>query len=102
MNIKLSKFIIILICALFINSINPVATYADSHTPKLEKINKLKKDIKELGETPVKRKHLLSSLQKWIDELQEQLDKLKKIEALKAELNKELEALGEKPISKKE
>ena len=102
MNTKLSKFIIILICALFINSINPVATYADSHTPKWEKINKLKKDIKELGETPVKRKHLLSSLQKWIDELQEQLDKLKKIEALKAELNKELEALGEKPISKKE
>ena len=102
MNIKLSKFIIILICALFINSINPIVTYADSHTPKWEKINKLKKDIKELGETPVKRKHLLSSLQKWIDELQEQLDKLKKIEALKAELNKELEALGEKPISKKE
>ena len=43
-----------------------------------------------------------SSLQKWIDELEAQLEKLKKIEALKAELNKELEDLGETVESKED
>ena len=42
----------------------------------------------------------MSSLQKWIDELKLQLEKLKKVEALKAELNKELEDLGETVESK--
>ena len=55
---------------------------------------RVKKRITDLGGTPVK-KHLLSSLQKWIDELKLQLEKLKKVEALKTELKKELEALGE-------
>ena len=71
-------------------------SFADDHTPKRKIINELKKEIIELGAEPVKRKHLLSSLQKWIDELEAQLEKLKKIEALKAELTKELENLGEK------
>lgn len=99
---NISKFIIIFFCTVLINSANINSSYADDHTPKRKLINELKKEITELGETPVKRKHLFSSLQKWIDELEVQLAKLKKIEALKAELNKELEALGEKPLSKEE
>ena len=99
---NISKYIIIFFCTVLINSANINSSYADDHTPKRKLINELKKEITELGETPVKRKHLFSSLQKWIDELEVQLAKLKKIEALKAELNKELEALGEKPLSKEE
>ena len=70
--------------------------YADDHTPKRKLINELKEEITDLGGDPVKRKGLFSSLQKWIEQLEAQLEKLKKIEALKTELKKELEALGEK------
>ena len=73
-------------------------SFADDHTPKRKLISELKKEITKLGAEPVKRKNLLSSLQKWIDELEKQLKTLKEIEALKAELTKELEELGEKPI----
>ncbi len=97
MSIKdISKFVTIALCALMINTSYINNVYADDHTPKRKLINELKEEITELGGTPVKRKHLLSSLQKWIDELEAQLEKLKKIEVLKTELKKELEALGEK------
>ena len=74
-------------------------SYANDHSPKWEKINELKKEIIDLGGEPEKRKHLLSSLNKWIEKLEIQLEKLKKIDAIKAEIKKELEALGEKPLS---
>jgi len=97
---KISKLVIAIVCALLINSSYISSTQADDHTPKRKIINELKKEITDLGGTPVKKKYLLSSLQKWIDQLKAQLEKLKKIDALKAEITKELEALGEKPISK--
>jgi hypothetical protein len=56
--------------------------------PKWEKINELKKEIIDLGGEPEKRKHVLSSLSKWIDKLEIQLEKLKKIDAIKAEIKK--------------
>ena len=59
----------------------------------------MKKEIIDLGGEPEKRKHILSSLSKWIEKLEIQLEKLKKIDAIKAEIKKELEALGEKPLS---
>ena len=96
---NISKFIIVFICALLINSSNFNNVYANDHTPQRKIINELKKEITDLGAKPIKRKHIFYSLKKWTDELETQLDKLKKIEALKAEILKELEALGEKPLS---
>jgi len=75
-------------------------SYANDHSPKWEKINELKKEIIDLGGEPEKRKHILSSLSKWIEKLEIQLEKLKKIDAIKAEIKKELEILGEKPVNK--
>ena len=97
MNIKnITKFITIALCAVMINTSYINNVYADDHTPKRKLINELKEEITDLGGDPVKRKGLFSSLQKWIDQLEAQLEKLKKIEVLKTELKKELEALGEK------
>ena len=97
---NISKLLIV-IFSVFVLSISSLNySYADNHLSKKEIIKELKKEITDLGGTPVKRKHLLSSLQKWIDELKLQLEKLKKVEALKAELNKELEDLGETVESK--
>ena len=93
---NISKFVIIFLCTVIISSVNFNTSLADNHNPKTIKINELKKEITELGGTPIKRKGLLSSLSKWIDQLEAQLEKLKKIEILKSELKKELEALGEK------
>tara|TARA_Y100000389_G_C17461698_1_gene522244 strand:+ start:2043 stop:3338 length:1296 start_codon:yes stop_codon:yes gene_type:complete len=96
---NISKFIIVFVCALLINSSNFNNSYADDHTPQRKIINELKKEIIDLGAKPVKKKHIFYSLKKWTKELETQLDKLKKIDALKAEILKELEALGEKPLS---
>jgi DNA repair exonuclease SbcCD ATPase subunit len=97
MNIKnITKFISIVLCAILINTTYINNVNADDHTPKRKLINELKEEITDLGGDPVKRKGLFSSLQKWIDQLETQLEKLKKIEVLKSELKKELEALGEK------
>ena len=93
---NITKFVTIALCAVLINTAYINTVYADDHNPKTIKINELKKEITELGGTPIKRKGLLSSLSKWIDQLEAQLEKLKKIEILKSELKKELEALGEK------
>ena len=96
MSKNISKLFIVIfsVFILCVSSVN--YSYADNHLSKKEIVKELKKEITDLGGTPVKRKHLLSSLSKWIDELKLQLEKLKKVEALKAELNKELEDLGEK------
>ena len=100
MSKNISKLLIV-IFSVFILSISSLNySRADNHLSKKEIIKELKKEITDLGGKPVKRKHLLSSLQKWIDELKLQLEKLKKVEALKAELYKELEDLGETIESK--
>jgi len=96
---KFSKFIIVFFCVLLINTSYVGTVYASDHTPNKQLIKKLKEEINELGAVPVKKKGIFSKEQKWIDQLEAQLDKLKKIEALKTEITKELEALGEKPLS---
>mgnify|MGYP001462161935 FL=1 len=93
---NITKFVTIALCAVLINTAYINNVYSDDHTPKRKLINELKEEITDLGGDPVKRKSLFSSLQKWIDQLEAQLEKLKKIEVLKSELKKELEALGEK------
>jgi len=96
---KFLKSISIIVCTILISVSSASISYASDHSPKWEKINELKKEIIDLGGEPEKRKHILSSLSKWIEKLEIQLEKLKKIDAIKAEIKKELEALGEKPLS---
>ena len=96
---KFLKLISIIVCTILIGASSVSISHASDHTPKWEKINELKKEIIDLGGEPEKRKHILSSLSKWIEKLEVQLEKLKKIDAIKAEIKKELEALGEKPLS---
>jgi DNA repair exonuclease SbcCD ATPase subunit len=77
---------------------------ADGHTIK-EIIIDLKKEIIELGETPVKRKALqngrlyIEDLKVQKEELEKEKAKQAKIDAVKNEIIKELEKLGEKPLS---
>ena len=97
---KFLKSISIIVCTILISVSSASISYASDHSPKWEKINELKKEIIDLGGEPEKRKHLLSSLNKWIEKLEIQLEKLKKIDAIKAEIKKELEILGEKPVNK--
>ena len=97
---KFLKSISIIVCTMLISASFVSISHAKNHTPKWEKINELKKEIIDLGGKPEKRKHILSSLNKWTKILEIQLEKLKKIDAIKAEIKKELEILGEKPISK--
>jgi len=100
MNIKnITKFLTIALCAVLINTAYINTVYADDVTSKRKIIKELKKEITDLGATPVKKKHIFYSHNKWTEDLKAQLEKLKKIEALKAEITKELEALGEKVVS---
>ncbi len=96
---KITKFITISLFAILLSFSNFDYSIANDHTPKRQLINKLKKEISDLGVKPVKKKNIFTKDEKWIEALEAQLEKLKKIEALKAELKKELEDLGEKPES---
>ena len=79
-------------------------SYADGHTIK-DIIKSLKKEIIELGETPVKRKTLqpgreyIEDLKVQKEDLEKEKAKQAKIDAVKNEIIKELEKLGEKPLS---
>ena len=97
---KFFKYLILILVAFSISLAN-----ADDHKPSKELINDLKEEIREFDAKPEKRK-LIQSSKKYIEVLENQLDDLKKekakrekIEAVKAEIVKELEKLGEKPIS---
>ena len=78
---------------------------ADDHVSKKEIISELRKDITELGEKPIKRKFLqgdtkfITALKDQKEELEKEKAKQAKIDAVKEEIVKELEKLGEKPIS---
>ena len=78
---------------------------ADDHVSKKEIISELRKDITELGEKPIKRKFLqgdkkyIANLKDQKEELEKEKAKQAKIDAVKEEIVKELEKLGEKPIS---
>jgi len=100
MKIFLKLLIVSLIALLSLSSIS----IADGHTIK-EIIIDLKKEIIELGETPVKRKALqngrlyIEDLKVQKEELEKEKAKQAKIDAVKNEIIKELEKLGEKPLS---
>ena len=78
---------------------------ADSHISKKEIISELRKEIKDLGEKPIKRKFLqgdtkfITALKDQKGELEKEKAKRAKIDAVKEEIIKELDKLGEKPIT---
>ena len=78
---------------------------ADDHISKKEMISELKKEISEFGEKPIKRKFLqgdtkfITALKDQKEELEKEKAKKAKIDAVKEEIIKELEKLGEKPIA---
>ncbi len=90
---------------LFLVTFSLSVAQADNHKTKKEIIVDLKSEINELNSNPKKRKFLQGD-SKYIVVLKDQLDELKKekarkekIDAAKAEIVKEIEKLGEKPIS---
>ena len=78
---------------------------ADDHISKKEMISELRKEISEFGEKPIKRKFLqgdtkfITALKDQKEELEKEKAKKAKIDAVKEEIIKELEKLGEKPIA---
>ena len=78
---------------------------ADDHISKKEMISELRKEITELGEKPIKRKFLqgdtkfITALKDQKEELEKEKAKRAKIDVVKEEIVKELDKLGEKPIT---
>ena len=78
---------------------------ADNHISKKEMISELRKEINELGEKPIKRKFLqgdtkfITALKDQKEEIEKEKSKRAKIDAVKEEIVKELDKLGEKPIA---
>ena len=98
----IKKLIKILIAITLTISLSTFA-FSDDHKSSKEIINDLKLEIKELNAKPVKSK-LFQRNSKYIEDLKEQRDILlkekkrkEKIESIKKELIKEIEALGGKP-----
>ena len=78
---------------------------ADNHISKKEMISELRKEINELGKKPIKRKFLqgdtkfITALKDQKEEIEKEKAKRAKIDAVKEEIVKELDKLGEKPIA---
>lgn len=78
---------------------------ADNHISKKEMISELRKEINELGKKPIKRKFLqgdtkfITALKDQKEEIEKEKAKRAKIDAVKEEIVKELDNLGEKPIA---
>ena len=76
---------------------------ASDHTAEKEVIKELKIKIYNLGSEPLKRKNLFQSDKKWIVDLKKQIKDLEKknsINALQSKIEREIEELGGKPITK--
>ena len=76
---------------------------ASDHTAEKQVIKELKLKIYNLGGEPIKKKILIGSDKKYIIQLKEQLSELEKdnsINELRSSIEKEIEELGGKPITK--
>ena len=76
---------------------------ASDHTAEKVIIKELKIKIYNLGAEPLKRKSLFQSDKKWIVDIKKQIKDLEKqssINALQSKIEKEIEELGGKPITK--
>ena len=101
----INKFLkLIAITSIVLLSITSLSI-ADNHISKKEMISELRKEITDLGEKPVKRKFLqgdtkfIAALKDQKEELEKEKAKRAKIDAVKDEIVKELDKLGEKPIT---
>ena len=88
----------------FLNSISFFSkAMASDHTAERVVIKELKITIYNLGAEPVKRRSLLQSDKKWIVDLKKQIKDLENqnsINQLKSKIEKEIDELGGKPITK--
>ena len=105
----IKKFLLIISLSLFINSTYVSTVYSHDHTPRKKLIFKLKTEILELGGDPIKKGNIFKADQKYIEELQEQLDQIiedikKKegIEKVKKEIIEEIKKFDVKPVNEKE
>ena len=105
---KFTKIIITSFLALMLGLNFTTVSFADSHdkSAEAEIIKELKKEIYNFDAEPKKKAHLFQSKKKYIPILKEQLaelkkeeEKNKKVEALKIEIIKEIESLGESPVT---
>ena len=105
---KFTKIIITSFLALMLGLNFTTVSFADSHdkSAEAEIIKELKKEIYNFDAEPKKKAHLFQSKKKYIPILKEQLAELKKeeekntkVEALKIEIIKEIESLGESPVT---
>ncbi len=105
----IKKLILIIGLSLFINSTYISTVYSHDHTPRKKLIFKLKTEILELGGDPIKKGNIFKADQKYIEELQEQLNQIiedikKKegIEKVKKEIIEEIKKFNVKPVNEKE
>ena len=103
------KLLLIISLSLFINSTYVSTVYSHDHTPRKKLIFKLKTEILELGGDPIKKGNIFKADQKYIEELQEQLNQIiedikKKegIEKVKKEIIEEIKKFNVKPVNEKE
>ena len=101
----INKFLkLIAIISILLLSVTSLSI-ADNHISKKEMISELRKEITDLGEKPVNRKFLqgdkkyIANLKEQKDEIEKEKAKRAKIDAVKEEIIKELDKLGEKPIT---
>ena len=105
----IKKLLLIIGLSLFINSTYISTVYSHDHTPRKKLIFKLKTEILELGGDPIKKGNIFKADQKYIEELQEQLNQIiedikKKegIEKVKKEIIEEIKKFNVKPVNEKE
>ena len=105
----IKKLLLFIGLSLFINSIYVSTVYSHDHSPRKKLIFKLKTEILELGGDPIKKGNIFKADQKYIEELQEQLDQIiedikKKegIEKVKKEIIEEIQKFNVKPVNEKE
>ena len=105
----IKKLLLIIGLSLFINSTYVSTVYSHDHTPRKKLIFKLKTEILELGGDPIKKGNIFKADQKYIEELQEQLNQIiedikKKegIEKVKKEIIEEIKKFNVKPVNEKE
>lgn len=104
MKTKIFKILTLLIVSFSILFSVTNISKADDHTAEKKIIQELRKEIYDLGADPKKRKFLQSD-KKWIVVLEEQLEILKeeaRIKTEKEKIEKEIIALGGKPITQLE
>tara|TARA_A100001015_G_scaffold318711_1_gene439416 strand:- start:2650 stop:4050 length:1401 start_codon:yes stop_codon:yes gene_type:complete len=104
---KLTKLLVLISFVVIVNSSYVSTAYSHDHTPRKQLISKLKKEIENLGEKPVRKGNIFGLEVKYIEKLQAQLDDLKEkkkikeqIEAAKKAIIEEIKEFGAQPVTK--